>query len=214
MKVVVVDYGSGNLRSVAKALSLAVLDINREYEVVVSADPDLLCFSDYIVLPGVGAFGDCFAGLTAINGMIESLNDTVISKGVPFLGICVGMQLMAERSAEHGDFDGLGWIGGEVMPIEPIDQRQKIPHMGWNELIQGSRAHPVLASLKNGENVYFVHSFAMQCTDEKHVLATTEYGGQIAAIVGRDNLLGTQFHPEKSQATGISLLNNFLQWRP
>ena len=214
MKVVVVDYGSGNLRSVAKALSLAVSDINREYEVIVSADPDLLCCSDYIVLPGVGAFGDCFAGLTAINGMIESLNEAVISKGVPFLGICVWMQLMAERSAEHGEFGCLGWIGGEVMPIEPTDKRQKIPHMGWTELIQGSRVHPVLSSLQHGDHVYFVHSFEMQCTDEKHVLAMTEYGGQIAAIVGRDNLLGTQFHPEKSQATGISLLNNFLQWRP
>ena len=214
MRVVVVDYGSGNLRSVAKALSSAVLDINREYEVVVSADPDILCYSDYIVLPGVGAFGDCFAGLSAINGMMESLNDAVTSNGVPFLGICVGMQLMAERSTEHGEFVGLGWISGEVMPIRQADKSQKIPHMGWNELTQSTEDHPVLASLTNGDHAYFVHSFSMRCAKQKNVLATTEYGGQIAAIVGRDNLIGTQFHPEKSQATGISFLKNFLQWRP
>ena len=214
MKVVVVDYGSGNLRSVAKALSLAVLDINREYEVVVSTDPDVLRRSDYIVLPGVGAFGDCFAGLVAINGMMEALNDAVIFGGRPFLGICVGMQLMAERSIEHGDFAGLGWIRGEVMPIDQADNRLKIPHMGWNELTQGPTEHPVLASVMNGDHAYFVHSFAMRCANRKNVLATTEYGGQIAAIVGRDNLIGTQFHPEKSQATGISLLKNFLDWRP
>ena len=214
MRVVVVDYGSGNLRSVAKALSSAVLDFNREYEVVVSADPDVLCHSDYIVLPGVGAFGDCFAGLSAINGMMESLNDAVISNGAPFLGICVGMQLMAERSTEHGEFVGLGWISGEVMPIGQADKSQKIPHMGWNELTQNSKDHRVLASLTNGDHAYFVHSFAMRCANQKNVLATTEYGSQIAAIVGRDNLIGTQFHPEKSQATGISFLKNFLQWRP
>lgn len=214
MKVVVVDYGSGNLRSVAKALSLAVLDINREYEVVVSADPNILRCSDYIVLPGVGAFGDCFAGLSAINGMMEALNDAVIFNGRPFLGICVGMQLMAERSIEHGDFAGLGWIRGEVVPIDLADKRQKIPHMGWNELTRGPTDHPVLTSLMNGDHAYFVHSFAMQCANRKNVLVTTEYGGLIAAIVGRDNLIGTQFHPEKSQATGIALLRNFLQWRP
>ena len=214
MKVVVVDYGSGNLRSVSKALSLAVLDINREYEVVVTADPEILCSSDYIVLPGVGAFGDCFRGLSAINGLMEALNDAVVSGGKPFLGICVGMQLMAERSTEHGDFVGLGWISGDVLPIDQADKRQKIPHMGWNQLILGSTDHPVLDSVTNGDHAYFVHSFAMKCSNRKNVLATTEYGGQIAAIVGRDNLIGTQFHPEKSQATGISILRNFLQWRP
>ena len=214
MKVVVVDYGSGNLRSVAKALSLAVLDINQEYEVVVSADPDILRYSDYIVLPGVGAFGDCFGGLSKTNGMMESLNDAVMARGVPFLGICVGMQLMAERSIEHGEFPGLGWISGEVVPINPTKNSQKVPHMGWNELMQVTADHPVLSSLTNGDHAYFVHSFAMRCANNNDVLAATEYGGQITAIVGRDNLIGTQFHPEKSQAIGISLLRNFLQWRP
>ncbi len=214
MKVVVVDYGSGNLRSVAKALSLAVLDINREYEVVVSSDPDILSYSDYIVLPGVGAFGDCFAGLSKQKGMMESLNDAVMARGLPFLGICVGMQLMAERSTEHGDFVGLGWINGQVAPINPTNKSQKVPHMGWNELMHVTVDHPVLSSLKNGDHAYFVHSFSMRCSNNKDVLAATEYGGQITAVVGRDNLIGTQFHPEKSQATGISLLRNFLQWRP
>lgn len=214
MKVVVVDYGSGNLRSVAKALSLAVLDINREYEVIVSTDPDILRIADYIVLPGVGAFGDCFTGLAAIDGMMEALNDSVIFAGKPFLGICVGMQLMAERSIEHGDYVGLGWICGDVLPIDLADTRQKIPHMGWNELTRGPQEHPVLASVTNGDHAYFVHSFTMRCVDVQNVLATTEYGGQIAAVVGRDNLIGTQFHPEKSQATGISLLRSFLDWRP
>ncbi len=214
MKVVVVDYGSGNLRSASKALELAASDLRREYEVIVSRKPLELRAADYIILPGVGAFGDCFSGLTAIEGMEEALKEEVVLRGKPFLGICVGMQLMADRSLEHGEHSGLGWVSGDVRPIEFVNNNIKVPHMGWNELKVNRVEHPVLYGLNDGDHAYFVHSFSMQCTEKTHVLATTNYGRDIVAIIGRDNLIGTQFHPEKSQDTGRVVLRNFLNWRP
>lgn len=214
MKAVVIDYGSGNLRSAAKALERAAADIPEGADIEVTGDADRLAGADRVVLPGVGAFGDCLAGLRALDGMYDALQDCVILKGRPFLGICVGMQLMADRGIEHGTHAGFGWIAGEVAPLEPKDTTLKIPHMGWNELNLKAPEHPVLAGIENGAHAYFVHSFALRCRAPAAVMATTDYGGAVTAIVGRDNLIGTQFHPEKSQATGLMFLRNFLKWRP
>ena len=207
--VAIVDYGSGNLRSAQKALA----HVASPEKVVVTPDPAVIAQADRIVLPGVGAFGDCMAGLRAIPGMIEALRMAVLERGVPFLGICVGMQLLAGIGREFGDHAGLDWIAGDVARLTPSDPALKIPHMGWNEL-KVARPHPVLAGIAPGANVYFVHSYAMRPADPSHVLATTDYGGPFAAVVGRDNIVGTQFHPEKSQAVGLALLANFLAWRP
>jgi len=214
MKVVVVDYGSGNLRSAAKALELAASEINGHYEIIVTGDAAVVRKADYVVLPGVGAFGDCVAGMAALEGMVEALNEVVVSAGRPFLGICVGMQLMAARGIEHGEHAGLGWIGGDVLPIEPADNALKIPHMGWNELHITAIDHPVLTAIPNGTHAYFVHSFSMRCSDDSNILATTDYGGAVTAIIGRENMIGMQFHPEKSQAIGLAFLKNFLKWQP
>ncbi|MBK20528.1 MAG: imidazole glycerol phosphate synthase subunit HisH [Rhodospirillaceae bacterium] len=214
MNVVIVDYGSGNLRSAAKALELAAADTGKNPNVRVINDANELAAADYIVLPGVGAFGDCLAGLSSQDGMINALNEAVVSQGKPFLGICVGMQLMADRGIEHGEHAGLGWIAGDVLPIEPEDQAHKIPHMGWNDLRLNDTTHPVLNGIRDGSHAYFVHSYSMQCADEKCNLAAAEYGSAITAIIGRDNMVGTQFHPEKSQETGLALLRNFLKWQP
>lgn len=214
MKVVVVDYGSGNLRSVAKALELAASEINGHYEIIVTGDAAVVRKADYVVLPGVGAFGDCVAGMAALDGLVEALNETVVADGRPFLGICVGMQLMAARGIEHGEHMGLGWVGGDVLPIEPVDNTLKIPHMGWNELEITATDHPVLTDIPNGTHAYFVHSFSMRCADDANILATTDYGGAVTAIIGRGNMIGTQFHPEKSQTIGLVLLKNFLKWQP
>ena len=208
-----IDYGSGNLRSAAKAIERAAREGSFATDVVVTSDPDLVRKSDRVVLPGVGAFADCRRGLGALAGMEAALAECVISRGRPFLGICVGMQLMASWGREFEDVAGLGWIPGEVVAMKPADPALKIPHMGWNEL-EPSRAHPVLAGIAKGEHAYFVHSFEIRCENADHGLATTEYGGPLAAVVGRDNLIGTQFHPEKSQATGLRLIANFLGWRP
>jgi glutamine amidotransferase len=172
--------------------------------------------ADRIVLPGVGAFGDCRAGLGRLDGMIDAMEEVVINKGRPFLGICVGMQLMARRGLEYGEHPGLGWIDGEVRALEPDDPSLKIPHMGWNrlELTENGQAHPVLESLPAGAYAYFVHSYAMQCANDDMVLATVDYGGPVVAVVGRDNMIGTQFHPEKSQKVGLKLITNFLTWCP
>ena len=207
--VALIDYGSGNLRSAQKALA-RVADAQ---QVVVTADPGEVAGAGRIVLPGVGAFGDCMAGLSAIPGMIDALRLAVLERGVPFLGICVGMQLLAGVGREFGDHAGLGWIPGEVARLAPSDPPLKIPHMGWNEL-RIAHPHPVLAGIETGADVYFVHSYAMRPADPSHVLATADYGGAFAAMVGRDNIVGTQFHPEKSQAVGLALLANFLAWRP
>lgn len=211
--VALIDYGSGNLRSAEKALMRAAAERGTGHEIVVTAEPAVAAKAERIVLPGVGAFADCMRGLEALPGMVEALRDAVLKRGVPFLGICVGMQLLARVGREFGDHPGLGWIDGEVVKMTPSDPALKIPHMGWNELTVGKR-HPLFAGLAPGAHAYFVHSYVIRPADPAHVLATTDYGGPFAATVGRDNIAGTQFHPEKSQAAGLTLLGNFLAWRP
>ena len=211
MLVTIVDYESGNLHSAAKAFERAAREHGLNADILVSGDPEALRRSERIVLPGVGAFGDCRAGLDAIPGMVEALDEEVRKKGKPFLGICVGMQLMAERGLEYGVHKGLGWLKGDVKPIEPADHSLKIPHMGWNELTI-ERPHPLLKDLP-GTHAYFVHSYAFTVAEEEDVLARTDYGGPVTAAVGRDNMVGTQFHPEKSQALGLALIGNFLTWK-
>ncbi|MEX1147364.1 MAG: imidazole glycerol phosphate synthase subunit HisH [Sphingomonadales bacterium] len=216
MTVAIIDYGSGNLRSAAKAFERAASDAGLDERIVVTDDVHVVRAADRIVLPGVGAFGDCRAGLGRLDGMIDALADVVIRGARPFLGICVGMQLMARRGLEYGEHPGLGWIDGEVTALEPADPGLKIPHMGWNriDLTDAGRAHPVLASLPGDAHAYFVHSYAMRTDHRDGVMATTDYGGPVVAAVGRDNLIGTQFHPEKSQRVGLELIANFLKWRP
>jgi glutamine amidotransferase len=226
MTTIVIDYGSGNLRSAAKALTAAGGDVR------VTSDPRDVESAERIVLPGVGAFADCRAGLDGLSGMTEALEETVRRKGRPFLGICVGMQLMAEAGLEHGRHPGLGWIAGDVIKLSPQgdqvnlspqgdqakslprgQQALKVPHMGWNELSL-ARAHPFFAGIENGAHAYFVHSYHLALTNPGDLLAATDYGGRIVAAVARDNMLGVQFHPEKSQAMGLRLLANFLNWQP
>jgi len=214
MTVALIDYGSGNLRSAAKAFERAIRERGSAETVAVTADPEVVRRADRVVLPGVGAFADCRRGLTALPGMLDALNEAVMAGGRPFLGICVGMQLMAEVGREHGACDGLGWIAGEVVALAPADPALKIPHMGWNELEVAATGHPVLAGIEAGQHAYFVHSYAMRCADPAHVLATVDYGGPVAAVIGRGNVVGTQFHPEKSQRTGLRLITNFLAWKP
>ena len=211
--VALIDYGSGNLRSAEKALTRAAHESGAAQDIIVTNDPAIVAKAERIVLPGVGAFGDCMDGVQAIPGMIETLEAAVLKRGRPFLGICVGMQLLADIGREFGEHKGLGWIGGEVVRIAPTDAALKIPHMGWNELAF-ARAHPLLDGIAPGANVYFVHSYEFHTRDTKDVIATTEYGGAITAMIGRDNIAGTQFHPEKSQAVGLKLLANFLSWKP
>ena len=210
-RVALIDYGSGNLRSAEKALARAASEHATGHEIVVTSDPEIVAKAERIVLPGVGAFADCMRGLSSVNGMVETLNRAVIKGGKPFLGICVGMQLMARVGREFGDTPGLGWIDGEVVRLAPADAALKIPHMGWNEL-HIVTPHPVFDGIAERAHAYFVHSFELRAGVD--VLATTDYGGAITAMVGRDNLLGTQFHPEKSQAVGLQLLANFLAWKP
>jgi len=213
MSTVLIDYGSGNLRSAAKAFERAARESGVATEIRVTGDAQDVARAERIVLPGVGAFADCKRGLMALPGMGEALEEAVIKKGRPFLGICVGMQLMAARGREFEMISGLGWIPGEVVEIKPRDPALKIPHMGWNQL-QLRAAHPLLAGIQEGEHAYFVHSFHLAASEPRHVLATVDYGGPITAMVGRDNLAGVQFHPEKSQATGLKLIANFLRWKP
>ena len=210
--VAIVDYGSGNLRSAAKAFERMAAEAGDRQRIVVSRDPDVVRRAGRIVLPGVGAFADCRAGLLAIDGMMAALTESVIGNGRPFLGICVGMQLMATVGLEHGRHEGFGWIPGPVEAIRPAGGL-KVPHMGWNELVVAA-PHPLLAGLADGCHAYFVHSYQLHCDDDAHVMARVDYGGPLTAAVGRDNLFGTQFHPEKSQATGLRLIANFLAWRP
>jgi len=214
MSVVIVDYGSGNLRSAAKALERAAADANLALSIVVTPDPEAVRCADRIVLPGVGAFGDCRRGLEAIDGMIEALEEAVVSAGRPFLGICVGMQLMATAGLEHGRHPGFDWIPGEVVAMAPGDPALKVPHMGWNELVVTAPDHPVLQDFEPGSHVYFVHGYVFRPADPKFRLAEVDYGGAVTAAVGRGNVVGTQFHPEKSQAAGLRLLANFLRWNP
>ncbi len=215
--VAIIDYGSGNLRSAAKAFERMASETGLARTIAVTADAAVVAAADRVVLPGVGAFADCRRGVTAPPGMMAALEAAVIEKSRPFLGICVGMQLMATRGLEHGETPGFGWIAGDVVAIEPALPELKIPHMGWNELNILAPAHPVLDGLASGggaPHAYFVHSYHLAAADGSDVLATTDYGGPITAIVGRDNMVGTQFHPEKSQATGLRLIANFLKWSP
>lgn len=212
--VAIIDYGSGNLRSAAKAFERAAAEEGTGQTIQVTADPEQAAKAERIVLPGVGAFHDCKRGLDALPGMVALLKERVLGHGVPFLGICVGMQLLATKGHEHGEHEGLGWIGGEVGRLEPDDPSLKIPHMGWNELQFAPGAHPLLDGLEPGAHAYFVHSFAFKAYDPAHVLATVDYGGPVTALIGRDNIAGTQFHPEKSQNSGLRLIANFLKWTP
>ncbi len=208
MKTVVIDYGSGNLRSAAKALAAAGGDVR------VTSDAADVAAAERIVLPGVGAFADCRAGLDRLSGIVEALEECVRRKGRPFLGICVGMQLMGEAGLEHGRHPGLGWIAGDVTKLSPNGAANlKIPHMGWNELAF-ARTHPLFAGIENGAHAYFVHSYHLALTNPGDLLASADYGGPIVAAVAHDNMLGVQFHPEKSQAMGLNLLANFLNWQP
>jgi glutamine amidotransferase len=211
--VALIDYGSGNLRSAEKALARAAHERGLDRQVVVTSDPAVAAEAGRIVLPGVGAFADCMGGLTRLPGMVEALREAVLVKHTPFLGICVGMQLLASVGREFGDHKGLGWIAGEVVRLTPADPALKIPHMGWNEL-RFVKKHPLFAGLEAGAHAYFVHSYCFKPTDKANLLATTEYGGVVAAVIGRDNIVGTQFHPEKSQAMGLTFLGNFLDWTP
>ena len=216
MSVAIVDYGSGNLHSAAKAFEREAGSVDPSPKVVVTADAEIVRRADRIVLPGVGAFGDCRAGLLAVPGMREALEERVIAGGVPFLGICVGMQLMASRGLEKGVHAGLGWIAGDVTLLEPADPALKVPHMGWNTLTF-RQPHRLFDGLRDGENglhAYFVHSYHLATALPETLVATADYGGPVTAAVGRDNLFGTQFHPEKSQALGLGLIRNFLTWSP
>ncbi|MBK5198018.1 MAG: imidazole glycerol phosphate synthase subunit HisH [Methyloceanibacter sp.] len=216
MHVAIIDYGSGNLHSAAKAFERAAREEGSKLAIKVTAEPSDVLAADRIVLPGVGAFADCKQGLVRIPGMIEALEEAVQSHGTPFLGICVGLQLMAERGLEHGLTPGLGWIEGEVRAIAPDDAALKIPHMGWNTL-RMARAHALFEGIPTGEeglNAYFVHSYHLVPSDRATLVATTDYGGEITAFVARDNMAGSQFHPEKSQKLGLALIANFLKWKP
>ncbi|WP_424964909.1 imidazole glycerol phosphate synthase subunit HisH [Dinoroseobacter sp. S375] len=212
MLTVLVDYDSGNLHSAEKAFERMAREVDGG-EVRVSSDPELVAKADRIVLPGDGAFPACRAGLEGFGGLFEAIEEAVTVKARPFMGICVGMQLMATTGREYTETAGFDWIGGEVVPITPSDPGFKVPHMGWNDLIV-DRPHPVLEGVATGDHAYFVHSYHMQVTDPATLLAHCDYGGPVTAIVGRGNLVGAQFHPEKSQAAGLRMIGNFLTWRP
>ncbi len=217
MKIAVIDPGSGNLASVRRALERVAREEGLAATIAVTTHAEDLRDADRIILPGQGAFAACRRGLDALPGMVEALTEQVIAKGRPFLGICVGMQLMAERGLEHGTTQGLGWIAGDIAPMDPRDaagQALPLPQMGWNALRLTAPAHPLLAGVPAGGHAYFVHSYALSVGREDQLLAATDYGGPVAAIVGRDNLAGTQFHAEKSDRLGLRILANFLAWRP
>jgi glutamine amidotransferase len=216
VSVAIVDYGSGNLHSAAKAFERAAREAAPGQSIVVTSDPDAVRRADRIVLPGVGAFADCRRGLDAVPGMVDTLEESVRRKGKPFFGICVGMQLMAERGREYEVTEGLGWIAGEVDKIAPSDAALKIPHMGWNTL-EARKPHPLFDGIAlgpQGLHAYFVHSYQLKPKERGDLLAEADYGGPITAVVGRDNMVGTQFHPEKSQRLGLALIANFLKWKP
>jgi glutamine amidotransferase len=217
LKIAVIDPGSGNLASVRRALERVAREEGLTATIAVTTKAEDLRDADRIILPGQGAFAACRRGLDALPGMVEALTEEVIAKGRPFLGICVGMQLMAERGLEHGTTEGLGWIAGEIAPMDPRDaagQDLPLPQMGWNALRFVAPAHPLLAGVAEGGHAYFVHSYALAGGRADQLLAATDYGGPVAAIVGRDNLAGTQFHAEKSGRLGLRILANFLAWRP
>lgn len=217
--IAIIDYGSGNLRSAAKAFDYVMKNADLAADVVITNDAAQVAKADKIVLPGQGAFGDCMAGLRSVDGMVEAITEKVLQRGTPFFGICVGMQLLAEKGLEHGEHAGLGWIPGIVRRMTPDDSGLKIPHMGWNGLIVEGAAHPVLRGItKNADeslpDFYFVHSFVFECSDPDSVAAWCDYGGKFAAMVAKDNFIGTQFHPEKSQSAGLELIRGFIRWNP
>jgi glutamine amidotransferase len=215
-RIAVIDYGAGNLRSVAKALEAAAGQIGLDAQIIVTESPSVAAKADRIVLPGVGAYGQCATSLRAIAGMEDALNEFAMVKQRPFLGICVGMQLLAKRGEERGLHQGLGWIPGKVVRLDPHDPSLKIPHMGWSPVSMKLAGinHDALGKLEDGGEAYFVHSFHFECADHSDLLATCDYGGPITAIIGRNNILGAQFHPEKSQHYGLAFLAAFLGWTP
>ena len=216
MRVAIIDYGSGNLRSATKAFERAAREAGIAADIDLTADADRVRTADRVVLPGVGAYADCAAGLHAVDGMWEAVDEHVSLRGRPFLGICVGMQLMSQRGLEKTVSHGFGWIDGDVKEIEPADPTLKIPQIGWNTLSL-TRPHPLFDGIQTGPDglhAYFVHSYHLAATRPEELLATTDYGGAVTAAVARDNLVGTQFHPEKSQALGLALIANFLRWMP
>lgn len=216
MQTAIIDYGSGNLRSATKAFERAARDNGIDCAITLTADADVVRQADRIVLPGVGAYADCRAGLDAVPGMVDVLQERVRDGDTPFLGICVGMQLMSERGLEKAVTPGLGWIGGDVVEMQPADDSLKIPQIGWNTL-DVVNAHPLLDGIDTGADglhAYFVHSYHLETHDSDALIATTDYGQPVTAIVARDNMVGTQFHPEKSQALGLALIANFLRWQP
>jgi glutamine amidotransferase len=216
VSVAIIDYGSGNLHSAAKAFERAARESGHAQPIGVTSDPEAVRRADRVVLPGVGAFADCRRGLDRLPGMVEALCETVLRRGQPFLGICVGMQLMAERGREYETTQGLGWIAGEVCRISPGDPGLKIPHMGWNTLTE-RRPHPLFVGIPlgaQGLHAYFVHSYHLRVADHADLVAESDYGGPVTALIARDNYAGTQFHPEKSQKLGLALIANFLNWKP
>ena len=212
MRVAIIDYGSGNLRSAAKAFERAAAEDGISARIEVTNEPEAVARADRVVLPGVGAFADCRRGLAAVPGLEAALRETAIARVRPFLGICLGMQLMADRGRDFETVSGLGWIAGEVVPIEPRDAL-KIPHMGWNQL-EPRTPHPLLQGLGAGAHAYFVHSYHFRLANPADLVAVTDYGGPLTAMIGHGNLAGTQFHPEKSQEAGLRLIGNFLRWCP
>lgn len=216
MRIALVDYGAGNLHSAHRGLERALLDAGVTGTVTVTSDPDVVAKADRIVLPGDGAFADCRTSLGAVNGLVEALEEAVRGKGRPFFGICVGMQLLADVGEEHGMTKGLGWLGGHVKHLDPADKRLKVPHMGWNTL-DARRPHPILENLRlgpDGMHAYFLHAYYLDAANDSDVIATAGYGGPVTAIIARDTVCGTQFHPEKSQALGRALFANFIRWNP
>ncbi|TPI35942.1 imidazole glycerol phosphate synthase subunit HisH [Mesorhizobium sp. B3-1-9] len=216
MRVAIIDYGSGNLRSATKAFERAAHEAGLAATIELTADAERVRSADRIVLPGVGAYADCAAGLHAVAGMWEAVEEAAIAKGRPFLGICVGMQLMSERGLEKTVTKGLGWVAGDVKEITPSDPALKIPQIGWNT-IELTRPHPLFSGIETGAkglHAYFVHSYHLEAKNPAEIVATADYGGAVTAAVARDNIAGTQFHPEKSQALGLALITNFLKWRP
>ncbi|MDH6231328.1 glutamine amidotransferase [Mesorhizobium soli] len=216
MRVAIIDYGSGNLRSATKAFERASRESGINAEIELTADAERVRTADRIVLPGVGAYADCRAGLDAVPGMVEAIEEVAVKNGRPFLGICVGMQLMSERGLEKTITHGLGWIAGDVKEMQPADPALKIPQIGWNT-IHVKHSHPLFDGIHTGEgglHAYFVHSYHLAARNPEHVLAEADYGGPITAAVAKDNVAGTQFHPEKSQALGLALIANFLRWKP
>lgn len=216
MSVVIIDYGSGNLHSALSSIERANAESGAGFDIKLTSNPDDVRKAERIVLPGVGAFADCYKGLHDVEGMPEALAESVLEKGKPFLGICVGMQMLAERGLEHGNHKGFAWIAGDVCQVEPADKSLKIPHMGWNTL-DVINDHALLEGIPTGPDglhAYFVHSYHFKTTDRTNDIANTNYGGSVTAMVARDNIAGTQFHPEKSQKLGLALIANFLKWKP